>query len=167
MPSPICPTQSTPPVAESRDARGRSFLFDTSWWLFFQELAATVAAGGGNGGGGSTLPRYLALTPGATVTPTLGLIQQDGVLQILLNRATTTIAAATLDGSYPPDGYRFTLMLVNDGTDGRLKVWDAAYLGVTDDDGSGAPDAINTFSFITLPAGAGFVLSTPYSTVEA
>jgi hypothetical protein len=126
-----------------------------TWMLFFAELVRAIEAGVTPALG--TL--YADLTPAATVIPNLSLIEENGTLGLLLNRATTTISPAQYGGAYPPDGFRFTIMFINDATDGRLVAWDPLYLGVVDTDGT--PDALNLFSFITLPAGAGFVLSCP------
>ncbi len=97
------------------------------------------------------------IAPAATVVPVLDDMAENGTFFLLLDRATTTIDPATLGGVYPPDGYRFTLVLINDGTDGRLVVWDALYLGTIDT--SGEANALEAFSFVTLPSGAGFLTS--------
>jgi len=163
MPGPICPPHSVPPTVAAKDDRGRSYLFDTSWWLFFQDVATAFTAADTPT---TTTPRYIDLTPAVSVTPTLEAVQENGVLSILLNRATTGIAPATLDGAYPPDGYRFTIRVINDGTDGRLLTWDALYLGLTGDEKSGAANATTVYNFTTLPSGAGFLLTSPVAITE-
>lgn len=99
------------------------------------------------------------LTPAATVVPVLDGVSENGTFSLLLNRTTTTISPATLGSAYPPDFYRFSIVLLTDGTDGRLVVWDPLYLGANEAGWEGAPDQFNCFSFITLPSGAGFLLS--------
>lgn len=91
---------------------------------------------------------YADLTPADNVTPTLELTQENGTFGILLDRATTTIEAATLDGLVPPDGYRFSFLLINDATDGREVVFDAAYVGCQET--SGVAAALESYSFVTV-----------------
>ncbi len=122
------------------------FLITTPWLLWAAMITKAVQDGGGGTPVLGTL--YVDLTPAATVTPNLNLVDENGVLSILLDRATTTIAPAQFDGGVPPNGYRFTIRLVNDGTDGRLVAWNAAYKGTIET--SGVADAVEVFSYMTV-----------------
>jgi hypothetical protein len=132
----------------------------TEWGRFFSEIARLIATIGA----AVTTDYGVTLTSAASVTPTLENAAENGTFAVLLDRATTNIEPATLDGAYPPDWYRFSILAINDATDGRLLTWDALYLGVPE--GSGTPGALNFYNFTTLPSGAGFAISTPISTVE-
>jgi len=117
-----------------------------AWVMWFTRMAMAVA--NGTGGTPSTSDLYLDLTPAATVTPALELAAENGTFGILLDRATTTIAPSTLDGLVPPDGYRFSFLLINDATDGREVVFDAAYVGCQET--SGVAAALESYSFVTV-----------------
>lgn len=118
-----------------------SSLMMTSWWLdALQNLFETIS-------GGIIGALFANLTPAASVRPTLELVEENGVLAVVLDRTTTNIEPATLNGATPPDGYRFTISAINDATDGRLLTWDAAYHGMQEN--SGMADAMDNYSFYT------------------
>lgn len=119
-------------------------LLMTSWW--YDALQAIIEAVASGGGGGSGV--YEAtLTPADNVVPTLELADENATFFLLLDRALTTIETATLNGGVPPDGWRFTLFMTNDSTDGRDVTFDPAYRGWVGP--SGVPDAADIYEFTT------------------
>lgn len=93
---------------------------------------------------------YFDLTSAATVTPTLESVVWNGTLAIVLNRPTTTVAAATYNGGVPPAGYKYTIILIQDATGGRAVVWDASYFGANEQQPDGTPNSISIYNFIGI-----------------
>jgi hypothetical protein len=93
---------------------------------------------------------YVDLTPGDTVTPTLESVVWNGTLAIVLDRALTTIAAATYNGGVPPAGYRFTIIVIQDATGSREIAWDPSYYFSGPVEPDGTPNLLSMYHFISI-----------------
>lgn len=116
----------------------------STWVLFFAEIIRVLEAVITP----TTGTLYSDLTPADNVVPTLELVEENGVLAVVLDRVLTTIDPATLDGGTPPDGYRFTILGLNDANQDREMVFDAVYHGAQGS--SGMANAVESYSWITL-----------------
>lgn len=115
-----------------------------TWNLFLAALIRAIQQGVTP----TTGPLYVDLTPADNVIPELELVEEGGTLGVVLDRALTTIDPATDDGLVPEDGYKFTLKIFNDATDGRELAFDAVYHGAQTS--SGVALAVESYTFTTI-----------------
>ena len=123
---------------------------------FFRALAGGGAGGGSlTGSSGATgssgdAPgiHYLGGAASLTLELEKGLTQE-----VLLNRATTTIASATFNGAAPTPGLQFTIIITVDATAGRLLQWGAPFLGTGGVSIESESGSVNIFEFLVMRDG--------------
>jgi len=97
---------------------------------------------------------------GGATTITLDL--SNGLTQeILLDRATTTISDAVFGSDPTTPGTPFTVIIKNDGTDGRTVVWGGNFRGVGAVQIDSTPNLLNVFQFMTMRDGKHVRCNTP------
>ncbi len=97
---------------------------------------------------------------GGATTITLDL--SNGLTQeILLDRATTTISDAVFGTDPSTPGTMFTVIIENDGTDGRVLVWGGNFRGVGAVGIDSTPNLLNVFQFMTMRDGKHVRCNTP------
>jgi hypothetical protein len=145
------------------------------WWYDVEAIQGPSVAdyvqffrglGGGSGGGGGL--GSTAVASQATGIHFLGsgnsltLQLENGFFQeVLLDRATTTIADATFNGSAPTPGTQFGIIFTADSTAGRNVSWGAKFVGTGAIALDGEAGAINIFEFVTLRNGNFLRRNTP------
>lgn len=146
-------------------SRATGYVVTAANW---NEVAAALSTWGGdvNGAGGTlsnvaavsatgvitgkTVKRtYQQVIGAATITPEI----TNGIIEIDLDRATTTLAAPTYNGSgILPSGVKFVLKLKHSLASSDVS-WNAVYKGVSGFALSGVNGQYNVFEFVSRPDG--------------
>lgn len=103
-----------------------------------------TGSGGGGGGTGGISVDYTLIAGANTVTPD----SADGYSEITLDRAMTTIAAPTYQGSGTLQAGQIFSLKLKHTLDGSDVTWNAAYTGASSFPPSGVNGQYNVYTFI-------------------
>jgi hypothetical protein len=139
----------------------------TTYWNEAMQAFSTWADAV-NGGGNDALnigavqvkgikTTYVQMTGSDTITPEIS----NGFIQVDLNRAVTTLAAPTYNGTATlPEGIHFKLKLVH-STNSSDVVWGTNYIGADGFELHGGTGYYNVFPFVSRPDGNVEIESAP------